>query len=144
VIGAVAASVACAGVLAGATVQLLAPEDAPAAATQPAAQPQSFNQEGRLIAVNPDSVTAQTVDGIVQTYRVTPDTTALTVEGNRTVSPATTFAVNDEVAIVGVVQGGTAVATTVADRQVSGLNGPPMDAGFVQPASHITGPAPAA
>jgi hypothetical protein len=131
VIGAIAASVASAGVLAGAAVQLLAPADSPPAApaaTQPAAaQAQGFNQQGRLIAVSADAVTARTADGVVQTYRVTPDTTALTVDGNRTVSPATTFAVNDEVAIVGVVQCGAAVATTVADRQVSGLNGPPMD-----------------
>jgi hypothetical protein len=36
--------------------------------------------------------------------------------------------VNDEVAIVGVVRDGTAVATAVAEKQVSNLDGPPMDA----------------
>ena len=146
-IGAISASVACAGVVAGAAVQLLVPGEQPAAATvsapsvpaQQPAQPPALNQHGRLIAVSPDSVTARSADGVVQTYRVTPDTTALTLGGNHTVSPATTFSVDDEVAIAGVMQNGTPVATTVADRQVSGLDGPPMDSLAVQPASQHSG-----
>ncbi|MEV3900924.1 MULTISPECIES: hypothetical protein [unclassified Mycobacterium] len=142
VIGAISASVAGAGVVAAAAVQLLAPAEAPAppaASTAPAAaHAPALNHEGRLVAVTADSVTARSADGVTQTYRITPDTTALTVEGNHTVSPAATFDVDDEVAIVAIVQNGTPVATTVADRQVAGLNGPPMDAVDVQPASHTS------
>jgi hypothetical protein len=140
VIGAISASVAGAGVVAAAAVQLLAPAESPAppaASTAPVtADAPALNHEGRLIAVTPDSVTARSADGVTQTYRITPETTALTEQGNHTVSPATTFDVDDEVAIVATVQNGTPVATTVADRRVSGLNGPPMDAVTVQPASH--------
>jgi hypothetical protein len=142
VIGAISASVAGAGVVAAAAVQLLAPTETPAppVASTPSvtADAPALNHEGRLIAVSPDSVTARSADGVTQTYRITPDTTALTEQGNHTVSPATTFNVDDEVAIVAVVQNGTPVATTVADRRVSGLNGPPMDAVTVQPASHTS------
>lgn len=140
VIGAISASVAGAGVVAAAAVQLLAPTESPAppaAATAPVtADAPALNHEGRLIAVTPDSVTTRSADGVTQTYRITANTTALTEHGNHTVSPATTFDVDDEVAIVAIVQNGTPIATTVADRRVSGLNGPPMDAVTVQPASH--------
>jgi hypothetical protein len=141
-IGALTATVASAGVLAALGVELLTPPAPPAPSPAPAAPPHAvpaqpaswqpsaepFTQEGRIIAVSPDSVTARSADGYTQTYRVTSDTTSLTPTGNRIVSPATAFAVNDEVQIVGEVRGGTAVATTVADRTVTGLDGPPMDA----------------
>jgi hypothetical protein len=55
------------------------------------------------------------------------ETNALTVHGSLIGGAGTSFAVNDEVSIVGVVRNGTAVATAVAEKQVSNLNGPPMD-----------------
>ena len=89
---------------------------------------QSISQEGRLIDVTPTSVTAQGVDGVARTYVVNADTNAITVAGSRVGDTAGAFTVNDEVAIVGVVRDGTAVATAVAHREVTALNGPPMDA----------------
>ncbi len=96
--------------------------------TQPAAAAQQpVSQEGRLVAVSPTSVTAQSVDGFARTYLINGNTNAITATGTRIGAAATSFAVNDEVSIVGVVQGGTAIATAVADKQVSNLDGPPMD-----------------
>jgi hypothetical protein len=92
----------------------------------PAAQ-QPVSQEGRLVAVSPTSVTAQSDDGFARTYLVDSQTNAITERGSTIGSAGTTFAVNDEVSIVGIVRDGTAVATAVADKQVSDLNGPPMD-----------------
>jgi hypothetical protein len=107
------------------------PTAAPAQQIQNAAVPhveQSISQEGRLIDVTPTSVTAQGVDGVARTYLVNADTNAITVAGSRVGDTAGAFTVNDEVAIVGVVRDGTAVATAVAHREVTALNGPPMDA----------------
>jgi hypothetical protein len=107
------------------------PTAAPAQQVQNAAVPhveQSISQEGRLIDVTPTSVTAQGVDGVARTYLVNADTNAITVAGSRVGDTADAFTVNDEVAIVGVVRDGTAVATAVAHREVTALNGPPMDA----------------
>lgn len=97
---------------------------APGAA--PVAQ-QPVSQQGRLVAVSPTSVTAQSVDGFARTYLVTSETNAITAKGSKIGAAGTAFAVNDVVSIVGVVRDGTAVATAVADQQVSNLNGPPMD-----------------
>ncbi|BBY51773.1 hypothetical protein MARA_52410 [Mycolicibacterium arabiense] len=108
-----------------------APTAAPAQQVQNAAVPhveQSISQEGRLIDVTPTSVTAQGVDGVARTYLVNADTNAITAAGSRVGDTAGAFTVNDEVAIVGVVRDGTAVATAVAHREVTALNGPPMDA----------------
>ena len=107
------------------------PTAAPAQQIQNAAVPhveQSISQEGRLIDVTPTSVTAQGVDGVARTYLVNADTNAITVAGSRVGDTAGAFTVNDEVSIVGVVRDGTAVATAVAHREVTALNGPPMDA----------------
>jgi hypothetical protein len=89
---------------------------------------QPISQEGRLIDVTPTSVTAQGNDGVARTYVVNADTNAITVAGSRVGDTVGAFTVNDEVAIVGVVRDGTAVATAVAHRDVTALNGPPMDA----------------
>ena len=85
-------------------------------------------EQGRLVAVTPTSVTALGADGVARTYVVDSNTNAITVAGSQVGNTAGTFAVNDEVAIVGEVRDGTAVATAVAHRDVSALNGPPMDA----------------
>jgi hypothetical protein len=132
VVGSIAASVGVSSVLAAAIVELVSPE-APPAVTEsapPAAQPQqSLTQQGRLIAVTPDSLTTQSADGMVQTFTVTPSTTSITETG-QSANPATSFAVNDEVTVVGTRQGGNVVATAVADQAAVGLQGRPMDYGL--------------
>jgi len=118
-------AMAFAALTAALAVHLVTPgREAPGAA--PAAQ-QPVSQEGRLVAVSPTSVTAQSVDGFARTYLVTSETNAITATGSKIGAAGTTFAVNDVVSIVGVVRDGTAVATAVAEQQVSNLNGPPMD-----------------
>ncbi len=132
VIGSIAASVGVSSVLAAAIVELVAPESSPAAATTaPAtAQPQQpLSQQGRLIAVTADSLTTQSADGLINTYAVTPSTTAITGTGE-SASPAASFTVNDEVMVVGTQKGGTAVATAVADKSAVGPQGRPMDYGL--------------
>jgi hypothetical protein len=90
--------------------------------------PQPVSQEGVLIAVSADSVTARSANGYTQTYRITPDTTVVTAKGSQPVSATSHFRVNEEVAIVGTAtRGGTALATTVAERDLGFGNGPPMD-----------------
>jgi hypothetical protein len=95
--------------------------------TAPVDPQQPFSQEGRLVAVTPTSMTAETVDGFARTYVINSETNAITAGGSMIGGAATSFAVDDEVSIIGFVQGGTPVATAVADKQVSNLNGPPMD-----------------
>jgi hypothetical protein len=130
VIGSIAASVGVSSVLAAAIVELVTPEasTAPPPAPPQVASQQSLSQQGRLIAVTPDSLTTQSADGIVQTFAVTPDTTAITGDGHAA-SPAASFTVNDEVMVVGTRQGGAVVATAVADKSAVGPDGPPMDYG---------------
>lgn len=88
---------------------------------------QPISQEGRLVSVTPTSVTAQGADGIPRTYLVDGQTNAITPTGSQVGAAGTAFAVNDEVEIVGVVRGGTAIATAVAHRDAGQLAGPPMD-----------------
>lgn len=71
---------------------------------------------------SPRPLSLPSIDGFARTYLIDAQTNAITHDGS------STFAVNDEVAIVGVVRDGTAVATAVADKAVTNLNGPPMDA----------------
>ena len=84
------------------------------------------------MAVSPTSVTAQSIDGFARTYVINSETNAITASGSLIGGTGASFAVNDEVSIVGIVRDGTAVATAVADKQVSNLNGPPMDAVGIQ------------
>ena len=131
VIGSIAASVGVSSVLAAAIVELVSPEASTAATSTPAAaQPQQpLTEQGRLIAVTPESLTTQSADGSINTYAVTPSTTAITGTG-QSASPAASFAVNDEVMVVGTRQGGTVVATAVADKSAVGPQGRPMDYGL--------------
>lgn len=131
VIGSIAASVGVSSVLAAAIVELVSPEaqTAASAPSQQTAQPQQpLTQQGRLIAVTPESLTTQSADGSINTYAVTPNTTAVTASGQNA-SPAASFTVNDEVMVVGTRQGGTVVATAVADKSSVGPQGRPMDFG---------------
>jgi hypothetical protein len=100
-------------------------------ATPPAPRPVS--QEGTLVAVSPDSVTARSADGYTQTYLVNSNTTVITDGGGQPASATSHFTVNDEVEIVGTIQGGTALATAVADRELGHGHGPPMDYVTSQP-----------
>lgn len=96
-------------------------------APQAAVPPQPVSQQGTLVAVTVDSATARSANGFARTYLINGDTTSITDTGSRIGSASAAFAVNDEVSIFAVVQDGTAIATTVAGREVSNLNGPPMD-----------------
>src|SRR5437763_9772533 len=87
---------------------------------------QPVRQQGTVIAVSGDSVTARSADGYTQTYRVTPNTAVIS-RGGQPASAAARFTVNDQVEIVGTIEGGTAMATAVADRGASNGDGPPMD-----------------
>jgi hypothetical protein len=85
----------------------------------PPVMPRPVSQEGTLIAVSANSLTARSANGYTQTYLVTPNTTVIT-SGPR-------FTVNEEVDIVGTVQGGTILATAVADRGLGHGDAPPLD-----------------
>jgi len=102
----------------------------------PASNP--VRQEGTVIAVSADSVTARSPNGYTQTYRVTPNTTVIARDGSQPVTGASHFTVNDHVEIVGTIEGGTVLATAVADRGTPDGNGPPMDHIGAQP---VSGPA---
>lgn len=134
VIGTIAASVALGGVGAAVGVHLLG-GDSPTASTDSDVtmrvaqqEPRSFSQQGTIVAINAESLTTRSPgDASVQTYRITPDTTAITTEGGQSASLDSLFAVHDTVAIVGTVRNGTIVATAVADLDAANLAGPPMD-----------------
>lgn len=125
-IGSIAASVGVSGVLSAAIVELVSGEQSTA---PPPAQERSVTQEGRLIAVTADSLTAQSPDGQIRTYAITPSTTGITRAGGQMLSTATPFAVNDEVSIIGTQRGDAVVATAVAEKAVTDGAGPPMDYG---------------
>ena len=129
-IAAVLFAVAFAAVAAAAVVHMVDGEATASGESgpPPAAVQQPLSQEGRIIAVTPTSVTAQSADGFARTYTITSETNAITTSGSMIGEAGATFAVNDEVAIVGVVRDGNAIATAVADKQVTNLEGPPMDA----------------
>lgn len=106
-------------------VLLLSAPSGPAVGGEVQAKPVS--QQGRVVAVTDDSLTAQSADGSARTYALTPQTTSVTAGGG-VGREAVPFAVNDEVSIVGEVRDGAIVATAVAAHAVSNLDGPPMDA----------------
>lgn len=128
-IGSIAASVGVSSVLAAAIVELVSPDTPTSASSTPPALQQSLTQQGRVVAVTEDSITTQGADGQTQTYSITPNTTAIT-GGGQSASPAGSFAVNDQVTVVGTRTGGTAVATAVADQAAVGPQGRPMDYGL--------------
>jgi hypothetical protein len=104
------------------------PEKRTVVATQePPSVSQPVSQEGTVIAVTSGSVTARSADGFTQTYLVTPNTTVITNRGRQPIAAAGHFTVNDRIVVVGRMQGGTALATTVADRDGARGDGPPME-----------------
>jgi hypothetical protein len=96
--------------------------------------PQPVSQQGTLVAVSPDSLTARSSDGFARTYQINAETTAITAQGSRIGSAGSAFGVNDEVSILAVIRDGRAIATTVAGRAVTDLSGPPMDSVTAVPA----------
>lgn len=98
-----------------------------AAFAQSLTQQGSLTQHGVVVAVGPDSITTRSADGRTQTFRVTPDTAAVTSAGGQTFAATTPFAVDDQVAVQATVSSGLPTATAVADRAVIGQNGVPMD-----------------
>lgn len=122
-VGSIAASVGVSSVLAATIVELVAP-DASSAAAQPApvqraAMPQPVTAQGTVIAVTSDSLTAQSPNGVTQTFAITPST--------NTITPVE---VNDEVTVVGTRRGSSVVATAVAEQSAVGSQGRPMDYGL--------------
>lgn len=98
-----------------------------AADLQPPATSQPVSQEGTVVAVSADSVTMRGVDGHIQTYRFTPDTTVVARGARQPVTAAPHFTVNDKVVVVGTIEGGTALATAVAYRGAGHGEAAPMD-----------------
>jgi hypothetical protein len=130
VCGAAPISILCAASFAALAVDSEKPmtPDHVTAATPPWSAPQPVSQEGVLIAVSADSVTARSASGYTQTYLLTPDTTVITGNGNKSHTVTSHFMINDPVDIVGTVQGDKALATSVAHRSIGHGDGPPMDA----------------
>lgn len=100
---------------------------------------QPLRQQGTVVAVSADSVTARSANGYTQTYLVTPNTAVISRDGSQPASAASRFTVNEQVDIVGTIQDGTALATAVADRGSSNGDGPPMDYVAAQPVSAAPG-----
>jgi hypothetical protein len=125
---ALSGSLLCAACVMALVLNGAQPEKRTVAATQePAPATQSVSQEGTVVASTADSVTTRSANGYTQTYLVTPNTTVITHGGSQPVTAATHFTVNDRVVVVGKIQGGRAMATTVADRDAGRGDGPPMD-----------------
>lgn len=127
--GSLSFAVASAGVLAGAFVHFASPEapESSAPAAPPSTNSAPVTQNGTVVAVTADSVTTRGDNGALQTYRVTPNTTAVTVDRQQATSLAGSFAVDDRVSVFATYQAGQPVATAVADQAAVGPDGPPMD-----------------
>ncbi len=135
----VSASTLCAASLVGlfAYVQPDKPTIEATLGPPPASHP--VRQRGTVIAVSADSVTARSPNGYTQTYRVTPNTTVISRDGGQPVTGASHFTVNEQVEIVGTIEGGTVLATAVADRGTSNGDAPPMDHIAAEPISGAVG-----
>ncbi|MBB2989213.1 cytoskeletal protein RodZ [Mycolicibacterium iranicum] len=84
---------------------------------QAAAAPQQIQRVGQVTAASPTSLTTTTAAGVSTTFRITPSTTHI---GQPT-------ALQQNVVVMGVIRDGVPVATAIADRQMVGPDGPPMD-----------------
>jgi hypothetical protein len=82
---------------------------------------------GKVVAISASSLTAVSSDGTINTYRITPRTTAVTLAPANNIGAGSQFTINEIVAIVGTVNDGTVTATVIADQAMANGNGPPMD-----------------
>jgi hypothetical protein len=134
------ASMLCAASLTALLTNAVVPGKPMVEATiEPAPTSQPVRQEGTVIAVSADSVTARSANGYTQTYLVTPNTILITNGGSQPATAAPDFAINDRVDIVGTIRDGTALATAVADRDMGHGNRSPMDYVAGQPVSAVPG-----
>lgn len=99
-------------------------EAPPVTASAPA---EAIQRAGLVTAVSATSLTTTAADGQITTFRITPDTTAITAPGTSTPYAATSFAPSQNVVVVGVVHDGVPVATAIADPAATGPAGAPMD-----------------
>ncbi|WP_231986710.1 hypothetical protein [Mycobacterium sp. 852002-40037_SCH5390672] len=124
----VSASLLCAACLTALVLNGAHPEKrAVAANLEPPAISQPVSQEGTVVAVSADSVTMRGVDGRIQTYHFTPNTTVVTHGARQPATGAAHFTINDKVVVVGTIEGNRALATAVADRGAGHGDAPPMD-----------------
>jgi hypothetical protein len=137
---AVSASILCAASLAALVTNAAAPGKRTVEATldSPPQASQWVRQEGTVIAVSGNLVTARSANGYTQTYLVTPNTAVISYGGSQPTTAASHFTINDQVDIVGTIKDGTTFATAVADRGLGHGNGPPMDNVGAQPIAAIT------
>ncbi|MGE2729512.1 hypothetical protein ACQI4F_08540 [Mycolicibacterium vaccae] len=112
-----------------------APAVAPSAAAVPMAGPtpaaaahpgREFQRSGQVIAISHDTLTTA-AGGQTTTFRITPQTTQITLPGTSAPYTAVSFAPKQDVVVLGVVHDGVAVATAIADQRAVGPTGPPMD-----------------
>lgn len=111
----------------GLPVEKFSASDHATAATPSVSAAHPVSQEGVLIAVTHNSVTARSAGGFTRTYLLTPDTTVITHSGSQHVTATSPFTINEAVDIVGTVQGGKAFATSLASHNLGHGDGPPMD-----------------
>lgn len=124
----IAASLLCAACLTALVLNGSHPEKRTVTANLgPPTISQPVRQEGTVVAVTADSVTMRGPDGHTQTYRFTPDTTFITRGVRQPLTTAPHFTVNDRVIVIGTIEGGRALATTVANRGAGHGEAPPMD-----------------
>jgi hypothetical protein len=105
---------------------LLQGTDAPAPALPPtpvAVAPVPVEWIGQVLATSADSITARDADGHIFTVRITPETAQVP-------ESAAGFLVNDVIVVQATERDGSHVATAVADRDMVGPDGPPMDYGL--------------
>jgi hypothetical protein len=123
----VSASVLCAAALIALMINVEPQKPSVVANPGPPPVSQPVRQQGTVIAVSGNSVTARSANGYTQTYVVTPNTTLITQAGTRLATAPAHFALNDQIDIVGTIQGGTALATAVAAGDAGHGDAPPMD-----------------
>lgn len=94
--------------------------------TAPALGDGAVQLVGQVVAVSPESITTRSTDGTTTTFKITPATARFSSDGIPNHVAGNPFSVNETVTVMGVVNDGTPVATSLADQN-SG-DGPPMDA----------------
>lgn len=127
------AALLCAAILTALLTNAVPEKPTVAGALEPTPASQPVRQQGTIVAVSANSVTARSANGYTQTYLVTPNTALITRAGSQHATAASYFSINDRVDIVGTIRNGTAMATAVADRDMPNGTGPPMDTGAAQP-----------